>query len=908
MTRLWVLGALRRPLRAVVIVITLAIMSIAAVGSLVAGDSLSRLFTQDAKAEWGSVDVEGHAFRTSVFDDSLARYLISRAGPLATAGAPRLLLPAALSRGGDTVHGLALGLGSEEQGFPALQAISGSAKVESLRSDEVVVNARLARRLHLAVGDQLDLVVAVPEWNESRTNLSTPLRHEATAARLRLTVAGVVRDSSTADLHRMPNALLTRSVLQRATGLDDGKSTVLDLRAAKPGKDAAKALIDHLDPVARRAGVALQPVKEDSLATASGEGGLFRSLLLVLALLVLLAAVGGTVDLMLSLVRERGAELAQLRAAGASRASLQRAVVTETAVYGGVGGLLGAALAVPFGHALATALADHLSSLDAGRGREQVHLQATVRPLTVVLGVAVVVGTACLAGRAAARRALTAEPDQLLRGDVVSAQQRGPARPIALLALGSAALGAGGGALLYLGLTLLLASLWLWQRRRSDIDRRAAVLGLGWSVGGAALLGDFSQGVQAGFGVLAVAGEVAVVCATVLALPQLRRVMGLVRLYAGRGQTQLALLAAGAQAERSRERSGLGIAVVAGAIFGVVALSVLGSAAALPVDRQSGGFTAIGTAVAGVDAAALQRAGPTVAVPHADLPERGYRVEDTDGKRMTVPYPVRLLATEADLVSQQRWGLASSLPAYPTAAQALTAVITDGNKAVVDRFARPEGAEPGDDVVLDLGAGPRRFRLIAVLDTFLLNGVMVSDAAFREQGLGHGNTFVLSRGSAAAVQAAGFRTGLAMKPVQQAADDVVAVNRSFTDVFALMVALALVVVVASMAAGVVRAARERRGELAVLRALGLDRRRVAVLLGAEPLLVTLVGLVIGAGVGITVLWVLFSTGFSDLPFVLDAPQLGLLLGATAGVALVAVALAAGASARRIGPDDLLDLG
>ena len=123
-----------------------------------------------------------------------------------------------------------------------------------------------------------------------------------------------------------------------------------------------------------------------------------------------------------------------------------------------------------------------------------------------------------------------------------------------------------------------------------------------------------------------------------------------------------------------------------------------------------------------------------------------------------------------------------------------------------------------------------------------------------------------------------------------------------------MVALALVVVVASMAAGVVRAARERRGELAVLRALGLDRRRVAVLLGAEPLLVTLVGLVVGTAVGVTVLWALFSTGFSDLPFVLDVPQLALLLGTTAGVAFAAVVLAAGTSARRIGADDLLDLG
>ena len=921
LSRLWVLGALRRPLRAAVIVVTLAAMSVATVGALVAADSLATLFTQDAEAEWGAVDVEGHGFRSALIDDSVARYLVDKAGPLATAGAPRLVLPAALESGDRTVHGLALGLGAEEEGFPPLVAATGSVDVERLAIDEVIVNTRASRRLRLHVGDQVRVVVAVPEWREARSNSATQVRHPALAVHLTLRVAGIAADRSTADLHRTANVLMTRSALQHATRLQLGKSSVVDLRAAAPGKDAAKALIDQLDPVARRAGVALEPVKQDSLDTAAGEGGLFRSLLLVLALLVVLAAIGGAIDLVVSLVRERGAELAQLRALGAPRRLLQISVMAETSVYGVLGGAVGTAAALPFAQWLSHALADHLASLNEGRGREQVRLATDVRPLTVLLGVATVVVAACLAGRAGARRVLQAEPDQLLRGDVTatSAPALSPARPVWVLALGCLALGGGGGALLYLGITLLLGSLWLWLRRRRPdrhlTDRWAALLGLVWSVAGAALLGDFSQGVQAGFGVLAVAGEGAVVCATVLVLPHLRRFMSVVRLYAGRGQTQWALMGAAATSEQRSERSGLGIAVVAGAVFGIVALSVLGSAAALPTARQSGGFAALGTAVADVDPAALEvpAASSVVAVPHADLPELGYRVEDDDGKRMSVPYPVRLIAAEADLVSQQRWGLAASLPQYRTAQEALTAVITDGDKAVVDRFARPEGAQPGDDVVLDLGAGPRRFRLIAVLDTFLLNGVVVGDAPFRDQALARGNTLVLVRGTDPAAVAsqltkAGADSGLEMKTVSQAAHDVVLVNRSFTDVFALMVALALVVLVAAMSAGVLRSARERRGELGVLRALGLARSRLTLQLLAEPLLVTAVGELIGVVVGVTVLKVLFSGGFSDLPFVLDLPQLGLLLLTTSAVATLTCGLAAAVGARRIGPADLVDLG
>jgi putative ABC transport system permease protein len=927
--RLWVLAALRRPLRAVVIVVALAAMSVATVGSLVAADSLSRLFTADAEAEWGTVDVEGHGSRGAVFDDSLGRFLVTKAGPLAAAGAPRLLLPCAVRSATGSLHGNALGLGPEDQAFPPLVPHRGASDVLAVRSSEVLVNDRLARRLVVDVGDDLTVVCAVPEWQEVRSDSASPLTHPPYTATLTVRIAGVVADSGTADLHRTPNVLFTRSVLQRAAQLEPAKSTVLDLRTPVGGRDAAKALIDELDPVARRAGVALQPVKADALDLAASEGGLFRSLLFVLAFLVVAAAVGGAVNLMLSLVRERGTELAHLRAAGAPRSLLQRVVVAESFVYGVVGTAAGGVLALPFADALAGALADHLASLNAGRGREQVRLSSTVRPATVIVGALLVLAAACWAGRSAARRALAADPDVLLRGGVETPapEPRGGARPAVALALGAAALGAGGsggGALVYLGLTLLLVSAWLWRRRvtgdRSVLDRRWAVVGLVWSVAGAALLGDFSQGVQSGFGVIAVAGEVAVLCSCLLLSPYLRKIMRLVRTYAARGPAQVALLSAGARAQEQGERSRVAMAVVGGTFFGVVALSVLGNAAALPVAKQSGGFDVVGTAVAGVSSEDVQRsvtaAAAVVTVPHAQLPEQGYRVEDSDGKRMTVPYPVRLVAAEADLVSQQRFGLAAALPRYRTAAEALTAVITDGDKAVVDRFSRPEGAQPGDDVVLDLGAGPRRFRLVAVLDTFLLNGVIVGDAPFRELGLARGDTLLLARGQPGVAPAAlrgqleraAAAQGLEARTVQQAADDVVAVNRSFTDVFAVMLALALAIAVTSMAAGVVRSARERRGELGVLRALGLPRRSVVTLLAAEPVLVAVTGMVAGSIVGVVVLRVLFATGYSDLPFVLDAGRLLALFGLTSAVAVTSCVLAAWPAARRLGPDALADLG
>jgi hypothetical protein len=293
------------------------------------------------------------------------------------------------------------------------------------------------------------------------------------------------------------------------------------------------------------------------------------------------------------------------------------------------------------------------------------------------------------------------------------------------------------------------------------------------------------------------------------------------------------------------------------------------------------------------------------------LPETAYRTEDADGKRATVPYPVRLVAAEPDLVSQQRWGLAAALPAYRSARDALTAVETDGDKAVVDRYTRPEGARPGDDVVLDLGSGPRRFTLIAVLDTFVVKGVWVSDSALRDTGLAHGNTLVLARGgsaTAAQLTAAGRPSGLQVRTVQSAAQQVVDANRAFTDVFAVVVALALVIAVVATSAAVVRTGRERRAELGVLRALGLRRRSVVLLLAAEPVLVATLGTLLGSLVGVGVLRALFATGYSDLPFRLPAARLGVL--AVGSLVLLAAACAAAAvpAARRPVDGALADLG
>jgi putative ABC transport system permease protein len=923
---LWVRSAARRPRRAVTTVLVLAVLTVATTSSLVAGDALARLFRDDALAEWGAVDVEVRSGQGPFLADGVGRRLTAIAGTAVRGGAPRLELRA-VARSGDRREpdALVLGLGAEEADFAPLRAAEGAAATSALARDEALVNARLAERLGLRVGAGLELVVAVPEWREPVVGDDAERLHAARALPLRLTVAGVVEDRGAADLHRTPNVLLRREVLQEAAGLSPAQSTALHLDVARDGRDAAEAVMRTLTPEAQRLGVALAPVKEDALDVADEEGGLFRSILLSLAVLVLLAATAATVELLTALNLERGRELAVLRAVGLPQRLAGRLLAAEALLYAAGGVLLGALLAVPAGAALAAALADHFAALEDGRGREQVPLVTETGAVPVVVGALVVAAAAVLAARSSARRVLAADLDAQLRGaaEPVTAPS-GSGRPVGALVCGAWLLGAGatasagGGALTYLGLTLLLAAGWLRARRRTAdrarTDTRWALGALVWSVAGAALLGDFASGVQAGFGVLTVAGVLAVAAAASLVAPRLRTAVRALRSRVRRGSVHVPLLVGAAWTHAERDRAASRTATVGGALFTAAALTVLGSAQALPAERQSGGFDALGTSVVDLDVAALRDTADVealVAVPHTTVPETAYAVEDDDDVRSTVVYPVRLVAATAELAQVQSFGLADALPEYATAQAALEAVDRDEDKAVVDRYALPEGAAVGDDVVLELRGQERRFTLVAVLDTYLLDAVLIGPRSFDDLAARSGETFALASGGPSLVTSLGAAAadqGLDLRSVQQVRDRVVRVNRTFTDVFAVMLLLSLVVVVVSIGAATVRSGRQRRAELGVLQSLGVRRSGLVAALVVEPVLAAVVGAVVGLAVGLVVLRLLFALGYSALAFVLDAGRLGAALGVTLLLVVLTSLLAALAVVPREPSGALADLG
>ena len=957
-TRAWVRGALRRPGRAVVIVASLAVMTLATVAALVAADSLDTLFVQDALAEWGQVDVEVTSIDSAVLGESTARRIADQAVELTQAWAPRVVLPAVVSAGDrQEPDALILGLGAEEQRFPDLQPLAGRGDVQSLLSlapDEAIVGRRLAERLGVGVGDALLVLVVVPEVREHVQGSDAPVVKQPFTASMPLTVAGVVADGGVADLHRRPNLLVRREVLQTAARIE-GLVTALHLTAGQPGRDGAQEVIRTFEAAMRESGLVAKAVKADALEVAEDEGGQFRSILLTLALLVIGSSVVATGNLLTALGQERAHELAMLRVAGVSDRHAARLVLAEAMTYAPVSVLAGTVAGIPLASLIAGALADRFAQIGVGRGREQVALELTVEPLTVLIGALVVLLAAAWAGRNAGRELAATPLDDMARG-VPAAPTLDPAglrRPVIALASGAALLGMGltaavaGDAMRYLGLTLLLAAWWLWRRRdttalkqpkavahptalkqpkavahpddRRRVDQWAAVAALTWSLGGAAVLADFTQGYETGFGILAVAAVVAIGAGTVLLVHHLRAALGVLWRALPPGRAQVVVSTAARYAAGQTRRSGATMAVLGVVLFMVAALNVLGSATAIDPSRQGGGFDVLASSVAPVDPAALARleqASSVAATDSAFVPETAYAVEDDEENRYGVRYPVRLMPADDAFVAAQQFGLAESLPEYATAAEALAAVQAGGDKAVIDRYARPDGAKLGDDVVIDLGRGPRRYELIAVLDTFLLGGIVLAPPEVAGLVPTSGPTFVLAAARppaspadlAAALEAAGRPFGLDARPMAEVAADLVEVNRTFTDVFSLMLVLALVVAMAAEGALVLRAARERRADLALMQALGLRRSSIVTTLVVERLLVAGLGGTAGVVLGLGVLRVLFAAGFSDLAFVVDWPTLGAVVLGVHALLLVVCTVAALPAGRQDPAAALRDLG
>lgn len=551
------------------------------------------------------------------------------------------------------------------------------------------------------------------------------------------------------------------------------------------------------------------------------------------------------------LVAQRTREAALLRSIGATRRQVVRLVAIESVVVGAIASIAG----VGVGIALASGL---LELLRAG-GWDLPVDGLTVRPAGLIIGGAVGVASALVAG-------------------IVPALAAGRVSPVASMRSAEAESGT-------------------VSRTRTVAGLFAVVVGAATIVGAA--LSGWSPAAAAGGAALLLLG---VLLAAPLAVKPIIAVLSL-PLVVARGTTgELACENARRSPRRTARTAGalaIGVAVVA-------TFSVLGSSILTSVDDELTGsldaelvVTVDGFTGAGIDPAFV----PAIAqLPDiadvAGLDIGGVRL-DGDSFDIVATDPSSLarlvdprvvsgridglsgdeIAVAASVADDRDWQLGTSIPiTFP-----------DGEQGTATIGAVYERAEVLGDVTVPAETWERH-RVQPSIDQVVIGLVPGADvekarAAIDSIGVAHGAPTAMT--------------------VDELIDDIGGQIAELVAVINVMLALAIVIAVMGVANTLSLSVVERRRELGVLRAVGQSRRQTRAMLRWEAGLMALLGTVVGLGLGTFTGWGLVTTLSSgDVVTGFSAPVGTLAAIAIAG--LVVGVIAGAGPARRAAKAPLLD--
>jgi putative ABC transport system permease protein len=323
-------------------------------------------------------------------DVDVSVQIVDRAPELTTADRDWLALVPGVATASGVAFGHAGLVGSDGKLIPARPDVAGTGWDSSARFD--LVSGRAPAPGEVALG-------------EAQARLAG--RQAGDTARI-LLADGRSLDARVAGLFAYrPFEEFTPGVAFGDPGVLGDRFTRVEL-TAKPGADVsaiASAARASSDPSLRKVSTGPELVAEaQARADASAQAG--RESLLGFAAVALMAGMFVIANTFSMLVTQRTRQLALLRAVGASRRQVRRAVLIEAGVLGWIGSTLGIAVGIGLG----------LAGLWAMRPEGQ-SISFSVSPMSILVGYAVGIVVTVAAAYSSARRAAAVSPMAALRTD-----------------------------------------------------------------------------------------------------------------------------------------------------------------------------------------------------------------------------------------------------------------------------------------------------------------------------------------------------------------------------------------------------------------------------------------------------------------------------------------------------------
>jgi putative ABC transport system permease protein len=869
--------------------------------SFVVGDVIEGSFSDVARTQLGPVDITVTAAQTDGID------VVTAAVEAADITAVDGLLPVTTTTATleATGHGAALPqLRITEldldaaRTFGADPTITGVADVGAPQTDEVVVNVPTAARLGVAAGDTVRLhahgstVVLVISEVVPEVGLAGYGGAIVSPGTIRQ-LAGDTTDAAAPPQDRLLVSLV---------------GGVLDTREQS---DAAAQ--DLRRAVDRLTGAEVTATKAGVLDDAERDAAGLTQVFTMIGSFSVLAGILLLVNLFVMLAEERKTELGMLRAVGFTRRRLTRAFAVEGAIYAILAAVAGAGVGVGIGWVIAVLAGPIFGAA-----------QATSYPLVInptslaigagtglVISLLTIWATSLRIGRLNIIRAIRDLPEPTVT--------RVRARTLVLAAVGILA----GAALAVLGyaeegaiplvLGVPLAAFSAGPLLRRLLPQRAArllVAGtvLGWGLAVYPLFPDILG--AADMLVFVVQGVVLTTGAVSLASSLDRVWMAIVELL-GRGGRGLAPRLGIAYPLARRFRTSMLLGMFSLVIFTVTLLTSMSASMEgntnATVDQLAGGFDILVDAnpASPIPVDALNGRDDVHAVAPLAASTASFSADHLD-----TPMDWTVSGFDEALVAGGSPGLFSRDESYASDADVYRAVLDDSTLAIVpENFlvaGLNEGAlRIGDTFeIIDGTSGATRALTIAGLTPTdqLDNGVLVSRELTRTLG---GTHDVVTRsylaladgadpdGTATAINAAFLRHGAEARTFTVLGGEGVAQLTGFIALMQGFLGLGLLVGIAGLGVVMVRAVRERRHEIGMLRAMGFRAGMVRAAMLSEAGLIAVQGTVIGALLGLVTTRQLLagseSFGDAGVPFVVPWGGLLIILALPLAASLAATA-------------------
>jgi putative ABC transport system permease protein len=778
--------------------------------------------------------------------------------------------------------------------------------------DEAVINERLADDLAIGTGDALDVFA----FGGTRT---LTIRHVVPEVGLAGgsvlvapgTIESLVADAGSVDARPPQTQILVSNVGGVFDGADGSAAVVDELERRVAGMGAGGP-----------AAVEVAPVKQDLLDEAEASGDSIGQLFTAIGGFSVIAGILLLVNLFVMLAEERKRELGMMRAVGLKRNHLMRSFAIEGTIYAVLASLVGAVVSIGVGWAIMQVT----RSIIAGEDDDFV-FRLAIEPTSLATGAIIGLIISAVTVWATSARISSLNVIRAIRElpepKTSRTRLRGLLLGVAGILVGGFlfAVGLGGAAIpALIGPPIALFSAIPVGRR--FVPRRIAVVGLSlaslvWGLAAFNVLPETFE--NSDISVFVFQGIVLVAAAVTIVSQVDHLWVGMAdRLSsAGRGlSTRLGL----AYPLDRKFRTGMLLGMYAIVIFTMMFLSVFGELFARQgpelTEEASAGFDiSLDSIPANPVPEATLAADPgvaSVAPLVRSVPEFTANFEPD-------PSPWPMTGYDASLLANGGPALLERSAEYATDRAALEAVIADPSLAIVSEFFLQDGGGPPDATV-DVGdtitvtnpsTGEERTLTVAGLhDDWMFNGVLVGDALARDL---MGAEAVTSR----------FYVGVADgEDAEQVADALtgrLVANGADTDTFAAVVdaelaetngfmrlmqgylGLGLLIGIAGLGVVMIRAVRERRRQVGMLRAMGFSAAVVRRAFLLEASFVAVQGIVIGIGLGLVTAWQVMTQsdafGSQELTFTVPWLHVAVILAVPLLASLLATVSPAAQAAR-----------